>query len=99
VAPWISLVIGSALVILGIALLAGFELNVRVPRLDRGGREGSRRWRSSESYAVASLRCELRSSRGISGVFGRGLASGVAYFVAFTLGSVSCWCPSRSRWR
>ena len=39
------------------------------------------------SYAVASLGCELPIFlAAISGVFGRGLASGVAYFVAFALG-------------
>lgn len=89
VAPWISLVIGSALVILGIALLAGFELNVRVPRLDRGGRTRGIASMAvfGVSYAVASLGCELPIFlAAISGVFGRGLASGVAYFVAFTLG-------------
>jgi cytochrome c biogenesis protein CcdA len=89
VAPWISLVIGAALVVLGIALLAGFELNLRLPRLDRGGRTRGLASMAlfGVSYAVASLGCELPIFlAAISGVFGRGLASGAAYFVAFALG-------------
>ncbi len=89
VAPWVSLVIGGALVVFGIALLAGFELYLRLPRLDRGGRTrglGSMAL-FGVSYAVASLGCELPLFLAtMSGVFGRGLASGIAYFVAFALG-------------
>src|SRR5690349_17957558 len=40
VAPWVSLVIGALLVLFGVALLAGLDLSVRLPRLDRGGRSG-----------------------------------------------------------
>jgi cytochrome c biogenesis protein CcdA len=89
VAPWISLIIGAGLVALGIALLAGFELDVRVPRLDRGGRTRGLASMAlfGVSYAVASVGCELPIFlAAISGVFGRGLASGAAYFVAFALG-------------
>ena len=89
VAPWISLVIAAALIVLGIALLAGYELNVRLPRLDRGGRTRGLASMAlfGVSYAVASLGCELPLFlAAITGVFGRGLASGAAYFVAFTLG-------------
>jgi cytochrome c biogenesis protein CcdA len=89
VAPWISLVIGFGLVAFGIALLAGFELTVRAPRLDKGGRTrglGSMAL-FGVSYAVASIGCELPLFlAAMSGVFGRGFASGVAYFVAFALG-------------
>src|SRR3954453_4864794 len=89
VAPWISLVIGAALAVLGVALLAGYELNVRAPRLDRGGRTRGLASMAlfGVSYAVASLGCELPIFlAAISGVFGRGLTSGAAYFVAFALG-------------
>jgi hypothetical protein len=89
VAPWISLVIGAALVVLGIALLAGFELNIRTPRLDRGGRTRglASMFVFGVSYAIASIGCELPIFlAAISGVFGRGLTSGAAYFVAFALG-------------
>jgi cytochrome c biogenesis protein CcdA len=89
IAPWISLVIGAALVVFGIALLAGFELNVRTPRLDKGGRTRGLASMAlfGVSYAVASIGCELPIFlAAISGVFGRGLASGIAYFIAFALG-------------
>src|SRR5690606_35726011 len=59
--PWISIVIGLGLLVLGLAMLAGFELNVRLPRLDRGGRErtvGSM-FVFGVSYAVASVGCTL----------------------------------------
>lgn len=89
VAPWMSLVIGLALAVLGVALLAGFELSVRTPRLDKGGRTrglGSMAL-FGVSYAVASVGCELPLFlAAMSGVFGRGIASGIAYFVAFALG-------------
>jgi cytochrome c biogenesis protein CcdA len=89
VAPWVSVVIGIALVGFGIALLAGFELNLRTPHLDKGGR--TRGFGSmvlfGVSYAVASLGCTLGLFLGVMSTnFGRGFASGVAYFGAFALG-------------
>jgi cytochrome c-type biogenesis protein len=60
-APWISVVIGVGLFVLGAAMLFGFEPNVRLPRLDRGGRErtvGSM-FVFGVSYAVASIGCTL----------------------------------------
>jgi cytochrome c-type biogenesis protein len=59
--PWISIAIGAALVGLGIAMLFGFELIVRLPKLDRGGRErtvGSMLV-FGVSYAIASIGCTL----------------------------------------
>jgi cytochrome c biogenesis protein CcdA len=89
VAPWVSVVIGIALVGFGIALLAGFEPNLRTPHLDKGGR--TRGFGSmvvfGVSYAVASLGCTLGLFLGVMSTnFGRGFASGVAYFGAFALG-------------
>ena len=61
VMPWLTLVIGALLVVLGIAMLAGWKPVVLLPRLDRGGR--SRRFGSmvlfGVSYAIASLGCTL----------------------------------------
>ena len=59
--PWLTLVIGTALVVLGTAMLTGRRLKVALPRLDRGG---DRRSFGSMvvfgiSYAVASLSCTL----------------------------------------
>jgi cytochrome c-type biogenesis protein len=59
--PWVSIVIGLGLLLLGSAMLFGFEPNVRLPRLDRGGRErtiGSM-FVFGVSYAVASIGCTL----------------------------------------
>jgi cytochrome c-type biogenesis protein len=59
--PWFTLVVGAALLVLGVAMLAGRKLSLALPRLDRGGE--SRRFGSmvlfGVSYAVASLSCTL----------------------------------------
>lgn len=59
--PWLTLVVGTALVALGVAMLSGRRLKVALPRLDRGGT--SRRFGSmvlfGASYAIASLSCTL----------------------------------------
>ena len=89
VAPWLTLVIGGALFLFGIALLSGFDLAVRLPRLDRGGRSGDIRSMAlfGVSYAVASIGCELPLFlAAMSGAFGKNLASGVVYFTVFGLG-------------
>jgi cytochrome c biogenesis protein CcdA len=89
VASWMSIVVGIVLVGFGIALLAGFEPNLRLPHLEKGGRTrdlGSI-FVFGVSYAVASLGCSL-------GIFltysysqlDQGLATGIASFVAFTVG-------------
>ena len=89
VAPWVSVLIGVALVGFGIALLAGYAPNLRTPHLDKGGR--TRGFGSmvafGVSYAVASLGCTLGLFLGVMSTnFGRGFASGVAYFSAFAAG-------------
>src|SRR4051812_8751529 len=86
VAPWVSVVIGTALVLFGIALLGGLDLTVRLPRLDRGGRSGGLNSMGlfGVSYAVASIGCELPLFlAAMSGAFGKNLASGVVYFAVF----------------
>jgi cytochrome c biogenesis protein CcdA len=59
--PWFTLVMGAAFVVLGVAMLRGYRLEVVLPHLDRGGK--SRRYRSmvlfGASYAIASLSCTL----------------------------------------
>ena len=60
--PWMTIVIGVGLVVLGVALLAGYQLKVALPRLDKGG--GTRRLRSMVlfgiSYAIASVGCTIQ---------------------------------------
>jgi cytochrome c biogenesis protein CcdA len=89
VAPWISLVIGAVLIVVGVLMLRGFDPTVRLPRLDRGGRSGGVGSMTvfGVSYAVASIGCELPVFLvAMSGAFGKNLASGMVYFVFFGLG-------------
>ncbi len=59
--PWVTIVIGLGLVGLGISLLAGRELVLRLPKLNRGGRDGTlpSMFLFGVSYAVASLSCTI----------------------------------------
>jgi cytochrome c biogenesis protein CcdA len=89
VAPWISLVIGAALVLFGIALLRGAQIFLRVPHLDRGGRSTSlgSMFVFGVSYGIASLGCTLPLFLSYaSTLFGRNLLSGAAYFLAYAVG-------------
>src|SRR5690606_35533258 len=60
-APWATIVIGLGLVMLGVAMWRGFELNSRLPKLNRGGRNGGllSMFLYGISYAVASLTCTI----------------------------------------
>ena len=88
--PWATIVIGVALVGLGIAMLRGFEPIVNLPKLDRGGRtrDGRSMFVFGVSYAVASISCALPIFTGtVVGTFRReNLASSLAVFVAYALG-------------
>lgn len=88
--PWISIVIGLALLVLGIAMLSGFELVVRLPRLDRGGRERTVRsmFVFGVSYAVASIGCTLPLFLGpVAGTISNdSIVDGVLVFAAYGLG-------------
>lgn len=88
--PWISIVVGLGLLVLGLAMLAGFELNVRLPRLDRGGRErtvGSM-FVFGVSYAVASVGCTLPLFLGaVAGTMtSESVAEGILVFAVYGLG-------------
>jgi cytochrome c-type biogenesis protein len=88
--PWISVVIGLALLALGVAMLAGFEPLVRLPKLDRGGR--TRTVRSmfvfGVSYAVASIGCTLPTFLvAVAGTIEReSVADGLVVFGVYGLG-------------
>lgn len=84
--PWFTIAIGIVLVVLGIAVLRGFEPIVRLPHLDvsRGGRELLTMFLYGISYAVASLSCTIPVFIGlvsvtIDGSFLQSLAAFVAY--------------------
>jgi cytochrome c-type biogenesis protein len=60
-APWLTIVIGAGLVALGVYLLSGRELSLALPKLDRGGHDGTlpSMYLYGVSYAVASLSCSI----------------------------------------
>jgi len=88
--PYATVVIGIALVVLAIAMLAGFQPNLRLPKLEKGG--GSRELWSvflfGVSYAVASLGCTIGTFLAVTSQTFRedSLVSGTAVFVAYGLG-------------
>jgi len=88
--PWMTIVVGVAVLVLGVALLAGFELRLALPHLERGGRERTlpSMFVFGVSYAVASLSCTLPVFLSVvAGTFSRTNAtSGIAMYVCFALG-------------
>jgi cytochrome c biogenesis protein CcdA len=87
--PWITIIMGIVLVLMGIALLAGKEPTARLPKL--GGTAGSGTIGSMVlfgiSYAIASLSCTLPLFVGALGLsFDRSFLDGLASFAAYGLG-------------
>lgn len=89
--PWATIVIGSALVGLGIWLLSGRELLLRLPHLRGRGRPetslGSL-YGYGASYAIASLSCTIAPFLAVTAAaFQSGdLAAGIAVFLTYGLG-------------
>ena len=88
--PYVTMLIGVGLFGLGIAMLRGFELSVRLPKVQMGtsGRELSSMFLFGVSYAIASLSCTI-------GLFlpvmtrafaSNDLTSGMAAFIAYAVG-------------
>jgi cytochrome c-type biogenesis protein len=90
IARYLSIVVGFALVGVGVALLCGLKLTFATPKLDRGGR--SRTLGSmfvfGVSYAIASFGCTIGPFLGVVlGSFTRdGTLSGVLMIVAYGVG-------------
>lgn len=88
--PWISLGIGLALLALGVAMVAGFEPLVRLPRLNRGGRDRTVRsmFVFGLSYAIASIGCTLPTFLvAVAGTIEREtVADGLVVFGVYALG-------------
>lgn len=88
--PWVAMIIGAALALLGVALLAGRDLSIALPKPQAG--TGSRQLRSmlafGASYAIASLSCTLPVFLAVvASTFTRtDTISGVATFVAYAAG-------------
>lgn len=87
---WLPMVIGAALAALGVAMLFGFQLMVRLPKVSMGSasRELSSMFLFGVSYAVASLSCTLPIFLPLMTLtFERSnTASGVAVFLTYALG-------------
>lgn len=92
ISPWITVFIGSMLVVLGVAMLAGFEPVVALPKLNRGGRDRgmASMFVFGLSYAIASLSCTLPVFlSAVGSTFTRSnFASGLAVFAAYSAGMV-----------
>jgi cytochrome c biogenesis protein CcdA len=88
--PWATIVIGVGLVGLGIFLLSGRQLVVNIPKLQKGGSDGTllSMFLFGVSYAVASLSCTIGPFLAITSTTFRNESylSGVAVFVVYGLG-------------
>ena len=88
--PWVTMVIGGGLLILGIAMIFGYEMTVSLPKLNKGtnGRQAGSMFLFGVSYAVASLSCTLPIFLAqVTGVFTRdSFGSGLSVFATYTLG-------------
>ncbi|HWM21234.1 MAG TPA: cytochrome c biogenesis CcdA family protein [Ilumatobacteraceae bacterium] len=89
-ARYATVVIGVALIVLGVAMLFGYKLPISTPRLDAGGRERTvaSMFVYGIAYAVASIGCSIGLF--IATLFTRtrtdGVLSGIANFVAYGTG-------------
>lgn len=87
--PWVTAALGVGVVVLGIAMLRGYEPVVRLPHLDvgKGGQEVWSTFLFGISYAVASLSCTIPIFSGLlSTTFSESFSAGVRTFVVFGLG-------------
>jgi cytochrome c-type biogenesis protein len=88
--PWAAMVVGVGVAILGAAMLAGFELTAKLPKIGGAG-PGSGLWGVyvfGLSYAVASLSCTLPIFLVVvAGTIPQlGFVSGVLTFLVYGLG-------------
>lgn len=59
--PWVTIVIGAGLLVLGVAMLRGFSFTVSLPKLNKGteSRTLGSMFLFGVSYAIASLSCTI----------------------------------------
>ncbi|HVE18497.1 MAG TPA: cytochrome c biogenesis protein CcdA, partial [Ilumatobacteraceae bacterium] len=89
-AQWVALVIGLALLVLGIAMLFGYRLPVTTPQLDVGQRDRSvhSMYVFGLAYAIASIGCTIGPfSSVVLGSFSTdGLTKGIAAIALYGVG-------------
>lgn len=87
---YVTIVIGIVMVAIGVWMLTGRDINLRLPRLSRGGdsRGIASVFMFGISYAVVSLSCTIGLFiAAVAATFAdQGFADGVANFVAYALG-------------
>jgi cytochrome c biogenesis protein CcdA len=90
VLPWVTIVVGFAAVGLGLYLLTGRPLVLAIPKLQRGGADGTyaSMYLFGVSYALASLSCTIATFLGATTVAFRegSYVSMVAVFGVYALG-------------
>ncbi|MGE0880886.1 MAG: cytochrome c biogenesis CcdA family protein [Acidimicrobiia bacterium] len=88
--PWVTILIGIGLVAFGAALLAGRQPTLRIPKLQRGGRDGTlvSMFLFGVSYATASLSCTIGPFLAVTTSTFRSssFVAGTAVFLAYALG-------------
>lgn len=88
--PWVTIVIGIGLLALGVILLTGRDLTLHLPKLSRGGRDGTlpSMFLFGVSFAVASLSCTIGPFLAVTTTTFRSESwwSGMSVFVAYGLG-------------
>lgn len=86
--PWVTVVIGILLTVLGVAMLAGKQVILPVPKLQKGGgRELPSMFLFGVSYAVGSLSCTIGPFLIVMGsASSGGFVSGVSLFVTYGFG-------------
>ncbi len=88
--PWATIVIGVGLIGLGIYLLMGRQLVVNIPKLNKGGADGTllSMYMFGVSYAIASLSCTIGPFLAVttSTFQNQSYLSGVMVFVLYGLG-------------
>jgi cytochrome c biogenesis protein CcdA len=89
-AKYVTIVIGAAMVVLGIAMLLGYRLPLTTPKLEAGGKDRTLRsmFLFGVSYAVASLGCTIPAFLAVViGTFTReSFVSGMLTVVAYGVG-------------
>ena len=89
-AKYAGLVIGVAMVVLGVAMLAGYRLPISTPKIQAGGKDRTARsmFAYGIAYAIASIGCTfpLFSSTVLGTVSTDGFADGVAAIAFYGVG-------------